>query len=44
MSAALVEALAAAQVLNAGIAVSTHDVGTNLRVAAKADSIDFFSL
>jgi hypothetical protein len=44
MSAAMVEALAAAHVLNAGIAVSTHDVGTNLRAAAKADSIDFFSL
>ena len=41
MSAAMVEALAAAHRLGAGIAVSRHDVGPNLRAAAKADGIGF---
>ncbi len=41
LSAAMVEALAAAHHLNASIAVSIHDVGSNLRAAAEADGIDF---
>ena len=36
MSPAMVEALAAAHRLNAGIAVSRHDIGPNLRAAARA--------
>ncbi len=44
MSAAMVEALAAAHRLNAGIAVSTHDVGPNLRSAAQTDGITFHIL
>ena len=44
LSAAMVEALAAAHRLGAGIAVSTHDVGPNLRAAAKTDGIDFHIL
>lgn len=44
MSAAMVEALAAAHQLDAGIAVSSHDVGANLRAAAAADHIAFHSL
>lgn len=44
MSAAMVEALAAAHRLNAGLAVSRHDVGPNLRAAALADGIAFHSL
>lgn len=44
MSAAMVEALAAAHWLSAGIAVSKHDVGPNLRSAAKADGIAFHTL
>ena len=44
MSAAMVEALAAAHQLNAGIAVSTHDVGPNLRDSAIADGIAFHAL
>jgi hypothetical protein len=39
LSAAMVEALAAAHRFNGGIAVSTHDVGPNLRVAAEADGV-----
>lgn len=39
MSAAMVEALATAHRLNAGIAVSTSDVGPNLRDSAVADGI-----
>jgi hypothetical protein len=44
MSAAMVEALAAAHWLDAGIAVSRHDVGPSLRSAAKADGIAFHTL
>jgi hypothetical protein len=44
MSAAMVEALAAAHRLNAGIAVSTSDVGPNLRDSAIADGIAFHAL
>jgi len=44
MSAAMVEALAAAHQLNAGIAVSTRDVGSNLRDSALADGIAFHAL
>jgi hypothetical protein len=44
MSAAMVEALAAAQRLNAAIAVSRHDVGSNLRAAARADGVAFYAL
>ncbi len=44
MSAAMVEALAAAHQLNAGIAVSTSDVGHNLRDSAIADGIAFHTL
>ena len=44
MSSAMVEALAAAHQLNAGIAVSTRDVGPNLRDSAIADGIEFHTL
>ena len=44
MSALMVEALAAADRLGAGIAVSTHDVGPNLRDSATADGIAFHIL
>jgi hypothetical protein len=44
LSAAMVEALAAAHRLNGGIAVSTHDVGPNLRAAAEADDVAFHVL
>ena len=44
MSAAMVEALATAHRLSAGIAVSMHDVGPNLRTAAQADGIAFHVL
>jgi predicted nucleic acid-binding protein len=44
MSTAMVEALAAAHQLNAGIAVSTSDVGPNLRDSAIADGIAFHAL
>jgi hypothetical protein len=44
LSAAMVEALAAAHWLGAGIAVSTRDVGPNLRAAAQADSVAFHVL
>jgi len=44
MSAAMVEALAAAHQLGAGIAVSTTDVGLNLRDSAIADGIAFHTL
>ena len=44
MSAAMVEALAAAHRLAAGIAVSTSDVGPNLRDSAIADGIAFHAL
>jgi hypothetical protein len=44
LSAAMVEALAAAHRLGTGIAVSRHDVGPNLQAAAKADGIPFHVL
>jgi hypothetical protein len=44
MSAAKVEALAAAHQLDASIAVSKHDVGANLRAAARADGVPFYAL
>jgi hypothetical protein len=44
MSAAMVEALAAAHHMEAGIAVSKHDVGPSLRAAAGADGIAFLEL
>jgi hypothetical protein len=44
MSPAMVEALAAAHRLNAGIAVSTHDIGPNLPDSAMADGIAFHAL
>lgn len=44
LSAAMVEALAAAHRLGASIAVSSHDVGPNLRAAALADGIAFHVL
>ena len=40
----MVEALAAAHWLDAGIGVSTHDIGPNLREAAEADDIEFLAL
>jgi hypothetical protein len=44
MSATMVEALAAANQLGAGIAVSRQDVGANLRAAAEADGVSFYAL
>lgn len=44
LSAAMAEALAAARHFNGAIAVSTVDVGPNLRSAAKADKIPFHAL
>jgi hypothetical protein len=44
MSAAMVEALAAAHQLGAGIVVSKHDIGSNLRAAARADGVPFHAL
>jgi len=44
LSAAMVEALAAAHVLDADIAVSRRDVGPNLRAAAERDGITFHVL
>lgn len=41
LSAAMVEALAAAHTLGAAIAVAERDVGPNLRAAAAHDEIDF---
>jgi hypothetical protein len=41
LSAAMVEALAAAQALGAAIAVSRHDVGPNLKAAAAHDGVAF---
>jgi len=43
-STAMVEALAPAQRLDAGIAVSRHAIGSNLRAAARADGIVFYAL
>lgn len=44
LSAAMVEALAAAHHLHAGIAVSRADVGPHLRAAARADKIPFHTV
>ncbi|HVM51726.1 MAG TPA: hypothetical protein VM262_00885 [Acidimicrobiales bacterium] len=44
LSAAMVEALAAAHLLGRGIAVSRNDVGPNLRAAAEADGVVFHVL
>ena len=44
LSAAMVEALAAAHELEAGIAVSTNDVGPGLQAAAHNDGIAFHTL
>ena len=44
MSVAMAEALAAAHRLNAGIAVSTHDVGPDLRDSAMADGVAVHAL
>jgi hypothetical protein len=44
LSAAMVEALAAAHHLDAGIAVSRNDIGPNLQAAAQADDIEFLIL
>lgn len=44
MSAAMVEALASAHHLDAGIAVSKDDIGPTLRAAAEADGIEFLAL
>ena len=44
MSAAMVEALAAAHQLDVAIAVSKHDVGAKLRAAARADGVPFYAL
>lgn len=44
MSAAMVEALAAAHQLDAGIVVSKRDIGPSLRAAAKADGVTFLAL
>ena len=41
LSAAMAEALTAAQSLDAAIAVSSHDVGPNLKAAAEHDHIAF---
>ena len=44
LSAAMVEALAAAHALDGSLAVSRHDVGPNLKAAAEADGIEFRTL
>ena len=44
LSAAMVEALAAAHRLDGGIAVSVHDVGPHLQAAAEADDVAFHIL
>ncbi len=44
LSAAMAEALAAAQAVGAAIAVSRHDVGPNLKAAADHDGVDFHVL
>lgn len=44
LSAAMVEALAAAHTLGAAIGVSRDDVGPNLRAAAEQDGIAFHAL
>jgi hypothetical protein len=44
LSAAMAEALATAHRLNGSIAVSSHDIGPNLRLAAEADNLAFHVL
>jgi hypothetical protein len=44
LSAAMAEALSAAQALGAAIAVSRHDVGPNLKAAAEHDHVSFHIL
>ncbi len=44
LSAAMVEALAAAHALGAGIAVSRHDVGPSLKASAEHDGVAFHVL
>lgn len=44
LSAAMAEALTAAQALGAAIAVSHHDVGPNLKAAAETDHVAFHIL
>jgi hypothetical protein len=44
LSAAMVEALAAAQALDGAIAVSSRDVGPNLKAAADHDGVPFHIL
>lgn len=44
LSAAMAEALAAAQTLDGGIAVSSQDVGPNLKAAAEHDRVSFHIL
>ncbi len=44
LSAAMVEALAAAHRLSQAIAVSRNDVGPNLQAAAEADGVAFHVL
>ena len=44
LSAAMAEALAAAQALGAGIAVSRNDVGPGLKAAAEHDRVTFHIL
>jgi hypothetical protein len=44
MSAAMAEALAAAEALGASIAVSRHDIGPSLKAAAEHDHITFHIL
>ncbi len=44
LSAAMVEALAAAHHLDSSLAVSRHDVGPNLKAAAEVDGIPFHVL
>jgi hypothetical protein len=44
LSAAMTEALAAARTLGGAIAVSSHDVGPNLKAAAEHDDVTFHIL
>ena len=41
LSAAMAEALTAAQALGAAVAVSRHDIGSNLKAAAEHDHVTF---
>jgi hypothetical protein len=42
LSAAMVEALASAHYLNAGVAVSQSDVGPHLRASVESDGLPFY--